>query len=91
MSEYPHPHMAYMEQRQADEGKATEHLHRELLSRYWNDCIVPSWFITTLWAWLQPIQRARGDSPSSLAACAAQVLTATRDTCHGTGLLQQRW
>lgn len=72
-----------------------EHLHKEQLSKHWNDCIVPSLSISALGAWLQSTQKARGASPAfqaSRAACAAQTLTATRDTCHGcTGLLQQGW
>lgn len=90
--------MAYMEQRQLMRERLqsqAEHLHKELLSRYWNDCIVPSLSITALCAWLQAAQKAPGASPAfqaSLTACAAQVLIATRDTCHGcTGLLQQGW
>lgn len=72
--------------------RQAEPLHKELHCRYLNDCIVPSSFITALCAWLQPTQKAHGAGPAfqaSLTACAAQVLTAARDTCHGTGLLQQ--
>lgn len=66
--------------------RQAEHLHKELRSRYLNDCIVLSSSITAPCAWLQPTQKAHGASPAfqaSLTACAAQ------DTCHGTGLLQQ--
>lgn len=76
-----------------------EHLHKDLLSRYLNDCIVPSSSITALCAWLQPTQKACEASlafQASLAACAAQVLTATWDTYHGhraasAGRVRKEW